>query len=425
MQRRPAAGARPDLRRLVTFLAAVSLLAGLFPVWHSVASRSSLGSVVIALGFAAGLLAVVAALSAPEHHLSRLDVGLVGLAVVLFLAEHAPVFSARHGGGTDETRLGRGALRLLLAGRDPYSARIPERAGTHLITGGVVTHYSYPPLTVEIGWLLDDLAAGLGQPWVVAALAVVATTVAVFVLLPSPWRALAIPVTVGFGFLGNYAVNGFPALVALPLLCVAAYRWTEVGAGGRLGRRGIVQAVALGLALSAQQLAWFFAALLLVAIWVVRCGEFSRAHAALVVGRFAGIAVAVFAAINLPFRLWDAHSWLTGILAVFTQRAKPFGAGLIIVLVNLIGHSSDLTYLTYATVVLTATLPVLTAAGLRRIAAAVPVPAAIGFLLSTAQTGAARSALLRRRRERRAPRWAPVPARRRGTGAAATSRRAR
>jgi hypothetical protein len=368
---------------LVTFIAAVSMLAGLFPSWRAVETRSTLGSVVVALGFTVALLAVVAALGVPERHLNRFDIGLLGLAVVLFLAEHAKVFSSRHSGGTDEAVLGHRGLLLLLAGRDPYSARIVDHAGTHLMTGGVVTHYSYPPLTLEIGWLLNNLVAGLGEPWVVAALGVAVTTVVVFFALPTASRALAIPVTLGFGFLDNYVFNGFPALVALPLLCLAGYRWTEIGIRGRLGRRGVAQATALGLAVSAQQLAWFVAALFLVAVWVVRSGELSRPRATALVGRFAGIALGVFAVVNLPFVLWDARTWLRGMLSVFTQQAKPFGGGLIVVMVDLIGRASDLTYLTYATAVLMATLLLVTAAGLRRIAAAVPVLASIGFLLNT------------------------------------------
>lgn len=376
-----AAGARPDPRRLVAVLAALSLLAGLFASWRLVETVTPAGSVVVAVGFALALLAVVAALSVPARHLPRLDVALLTLAILLFLAEHAQVLSAHHTGTTDEARLGHGALGLLLAGQDPYAARIPERAGTHLITGGVVTHYSYPPLMLELGWLLGKLSVRLGQPWVITVLAVAGTAIVLFRALPSRWRTIAIPVIFGFDLFSDYANNGFPALLALPLLCLAAYRWTAIGAGGRLRRRGMSQAVALGLAASAHQLAWFLAAFLVVAIWVARCGELSRARATLVTARFTAAALGAFAAANLPFILWNAHSWLTGVLSVFVQQAKPYGAGLILVAMNTLGHCADLRYLSYATGVLTVTFLAMTAVGLRRIALAVPVLASIAFLL--------------------------------------------
>jgi hypothetical protein len=378
-----AVGVRVIARRLVSVLAPLSVLAGLFRLWRVLQSQWSPGSVVVAVGFALALLAVVGALSVHRKHLGRLDIAVLVLALVLFLLEHRGVFNAGHTGETDEARLGSGALRLLLAGHDPYVARIPERTGTHLLTGGVVTHYAYPPLTLEIGWLLSHLSRGLGRPWVLAVFGVVCTAVIVFLALPRGWRALAVPATLGFRFLDGYAANGFPVLIALPLLCLAGYRWTDIGAGGRLSRRAVWQAVALGLAISAQQLAWFVAALLLVAVWVVRCGETSRARAGWIVGRFAVIAVATFALVNLPFTIWDAGSWAHGILAVFVQQAKPFGAGLIVVAVDLVGHSGDLRDFAYATAALTAAMLAFTAAGLRRIAAAVPVLASISFLLST------------------------------------------
>lgn len=369
-------------RRMISVLAAVSLLAGLAHWWRLAAHESSAAALLVPVGFALAFAAVLAAALLTAERLDRLDVGVLLAASALFVVEHVAVIKAGYRGATDESRLGRGALALLRSGTDPYSAIIPEHHGTRLLTGGVVTHYSYPPLILELGWLLSHVAGRLGEPWVLAELAVLATGVITFVALPRPVRALAVPVVFGLGVLDRYVADGFPAVVALPLLCVAAWRWTGIGAGGRLGRTGAVRAVALGLAAATQQLAWFVAVLLVVALWVVRRGSLPSRAATAVVLRFVAVAVAAFAAANLPFVVWDAGSWLSGVTAVFRQEAVPFGGGLVLISVAVLGRCADFALFSWATGLLALAAVGITAVGIRRVGPAVPVLASAIFLLS-------------------------------------------
>jgi hypothetical protein len=373
----------PRARRLISLLGTIALIVGLFRDWHTISTLSPAGAVLVVVGFGLSLALAVLALALPENVLHRLDVGVLALAVVLFIGEHLPSFKPHHTGSTDEARLGHGALNALLAGHNPYAVTIPEHAGTRLITGGVVTHYAYPPLTLELGWLAGQVSYRLAEPWVIAEIGVVATAVIAFLALPRAVRPLVIPVVFGFGLFDGYASNGFPMLVALPLLCLAAWNWTSIGKGGRLGWLGAGQAAALGLAASAQQLAWFVAALFVLALWVVRCGELSRWRATAVTGRFALVAAGAFAAVNLPFAVMNVHAWAAGITTVFTQQAVPFGAGLVLLTKAVFGQCDNLDYFTYATVLLAITLLAITLVGLRRIAVAVPVLASVVFLLSS------------------------------------------
>jgi hypothetical protein len=369
-------------RRLISVLAAVSVLAGLAHGWRLAARQSHIAALVVPVGFALAFAAVLAAMVVATNRLDRLDIGVLGLAAVLFVVEHVAVIGGGYRGRTDESRLGRGALALLQRGIDPYSAAIPEHKGTHLLTGGIVTHYSYPPLTLEVGWVLSHIAGRLGEPWTVAELALLGTGIVVFAALPRSQRALAVPVVFGLAFLDNYVAAGFPAVVALPVLCVAAWRWTAIGATGRLGRWGVLQAAAVGLAAATQQLAWFVAALLVVALWVVRRGTLPTAAATAVVLRFVAVTLAAFVAVNLPFVVWDAGSWWSGVTAVFRQEAVPFGGGLVLISVAVIGHCANFAFFSWATGLLAVAAVVVTAVGIRRVGPAVPVLASALFLLS-------------------------------------------
>src|SRR3954466_12475475 len=101
----------------------------------------------------------------------------------------------------------------------------------------------------------------------------IAGAVTLWLLLPAPWRLAATAVCLGFGILPGYARSGYPAIVTLALLIPVAVYWPTTGAGGRLGRSGVLRAVCLGAACAAQQLAWFFAPFLLIGLYAVRRGE--------------------------------------------------------------------------------------------------------------------------------------------------------
>ena len=80
-------------------------------------------------------------------------------------------------------------------------------------------------------------------------------------------------------------------------------------------------ALCLGFAIAAKQLAWFFAPYFL--ILVLRTEGFKKAALA------GSIAIAVFAAFNLPFIFQDAQLWLSSITAPMNNLLFPIGVGLV------------------------------------------------------------------------------------------------
>lgn len=96
------------------------------------------------------------------------------------------------------------------------------------------------------------------------------------------------------------------------LLLFIAYRWLD---------RRWVSVLALGGALAAKQLAWFFAPFYLLLVWQ-RYGWRSAVRRGLGAG-------AVFVAINLPFAATAPEAWLRGVLAPVADPMFPLGNGLI------------------------------------------------------------------------------------------------
>ena len=369
----------------------LSLLAGLATSWSAVTRVTSAAGVVMMLGFLIALALAVGVLTVSRPRLlDRFDIAALVIGIVLWAVEHVSMVRPGYGSGNDETVLGSHALRALLRGQSFYAANFSDlsaHAGnTPLLSGGAVTRYEYPPLSVELGWLLHHVWAPLGQPWVVSSLGLLALTVIVFAVLPTDIRALAMPVMLSLGLFDVYVENGFPVMVALPLLGVAIHRWTAIGANGRLGGRGIASAVALGLAVSTHQLAWPISVLFLVALTRVRRGGLNSTETLTVMGRYVGIALLCFAAVNGPFALSHTSDWARALSSVFSQHAVPYGAGLVMLTIVGFGHSDALQFYSYATAALALALIGVTAVGIRRIALAVPVLASVMFILSARAT---------------------------------------
>jgi hypothetical protein len=136
-------------------------------------------------------------------------------------------------------------------------------------------------------------------------------------------------VAIGFPTLGNFALAGLVEILTMALFTVVAARWSDIGATGRCSGHDALRGIALGLALSTNQLAWFVAPFLLVGIYLARRPQLGRAAAIAAPGRLLAVAAAVFAAVNAPFVIWDPGAWLGGVAAPLTQHAIPYGQGLI------------------------------------------------------------------------------------------------
>jgi uncharacterized membrane protein len=96
------------------------------------------------------------------------------------------------------------------------------------------------------------------------------------------------------------------------LLLFIAWRWW---------RKPLLSILALGLAIAAKQLAWFFLPYYAIFVWQRRGWREA-------IKRLAGASV-IFAVVNAPFILNDPHAWLSGILAPEVDPMFPSGNGLI------------------------------------------------------------------------------------------------
>jgi uncharacterized membrane protein len=323
--------------RALSLVAAVGLLWPTAAAWNGIVAAPQTGLAVIAL--VAGIIWLIHAIVAADDEASlvALDRWLL-VAGLLVLAAWAATYLRGHDYGTDEAAFTQGAASLLIHGHNPYGAHllgwlntfgVNSRFLTYTMGGGVVDAYGYPALplliVVPFVWL-----TGGGQALPIADVAVLmAATAVAFRALPSTLRPLALIVAIGYPVLGNFAVSGLVEIFTMGAFTVVAARWTDIGATGRLTARDAIRGVALGLALSTNQLAWFVAPFLLVGIYLIQRPTLGRRAAVGAAGRLLAVAVGVFAIVNAPFIIWDPGAWLGGVAAPLTQHAIPYGQGLI------------------------------------------------------------------------------------------------
>jgi hypothetical protein len=340
----PAIAPRPDasdaetVHRVTVVLAALGLLGPAFAIWAGIVPLhiTGLAAGLVTVGALGALVAAAAART--ETALRRVELGLLLLGLLALAGWAFSVVAANPAYGTDEAAFEQYAATLLMHGGNPYAHsllpalrefQVPIQYATYTTSGGVVATLGYPALpvlfVVPFVWLTGGVQAVPVADVTALALAMVTT----FLVLPRRFRALSVVVVVALPILFGYSVAGVNAILALPLLAVVAWRFTETGAGGRLGGRGALQAVCFGLALSVQQIVWFLAPFVVVAIWVCRRHELGASRAAGVLGRYLGLAAVAFGAVNAGFVAANPSAWLHGIAGPLLQHAIPYGQGLI------------------------------------------------------------------------------------------------
>jgi hypothetical protein len=341
---------RGPAHRVTTVLAAFSLFAASFATWQTVVQVPVTG-VISVTGFAAELVLVVAALVLPVDRLRHVDLALMLIGLLVLTGWALFAIYMQPGYGTDEAAFVQYGASALLHGHNPYQAnltpalsefRVPVQYATYLLGGGIVHSLGYPALPVLVTALFIPLTGGVQSVIIADVLALGATCVVTYFLLPRTWRAMAVLLTVGLPIMFGYSVSGVTAvLMGLPLV-VVAWRWTETGLttvaypahghrteAGRLGRAGTARAICLGLAVATQQIAWFIAPFVLIGLWRLRREDVGRRQACRVLRRFLGWTAATFMAVNLPFILWAPGAWLSGTFSPVLQHAIPYGQGFI------------------------------------------------------------------------------------------------
>ncbi|MEU2420766.1 hypothetical protein ABZ619_06925 [Streptomyces sp. NPDC007851] len=378
-------GAPAPWHRVLTLLADIGLFIGTRSIWAQAATHHLVLAALISLCYVSILVTGVLTLTARRTRtLARLDLVVLVTAVVLAVCGWA----LNHDGG-DEGALTTQAARELVAGHAVYGHPWPWLfhgtgiALTPTIGGGYDYTYGYPPLatllTAPLLWLGHHGAPATA----VCTGALIAGTVALWRMLPVPWRSAATLSCLGFGFLSAYARVGYPAVIALALLIPVAVRWPRIGLGGRLGAPGIARAACLGAACAAQQLPWFVTPFLLAGIYAVRRGELGGRSAALVVLRVAGVAGGVWLLINAYFIVSEPGRWLRGIALPLIQGAVVHGQGLVDVTLYYTDGSDRIDWYSHASLLLAAALLALFVLFVRRLGPAATVLPWLAFFLAT------------------------------------------
>lgn len=335
----PAAAVEPELQshRALALVAAAGLFAPASTVWIGSVHSAAVAIAGAALTGAALLLICVIATARTSAHLERLDRWLLGTGIVALIALACAQAAQQPYHSTGAAALIQGGAVALSRGHDPYGTNLgwslvayAGQAPAHLLSGWLMDTLSTPSLPVLLTLPLVALGVHGAVVTVLATACLCVAAAVMFVLLPRPLRPLAVIVCIDVAVLPVLASAGASVVMMLAALSVCALRWRIVGeAGGRLGRGGLVRAVCLGLAVSADQIAWFVVPFLLVGTYLAARERFGGPPARQVVGRYALVAGAVFLALNAPFAVWGPHAWLTDVTAPLARELIPSGRGLV------------------------------------------------------------------------------------------------
>lgn len=259
----------------------------------------------------------------------------VAMVLACYLAWSFLQIHASPGYGTDEIAYDQYAAVLASHGIDPYLHSMRPAFGlyhvspdgfTYHLNGTPVTTLSYPTLAflfyvpfLLLGWSTQLAVVLNALAWAVA-------IVLAFLVLPRPFRPLALVLGSIAAYVG-YAIGGVTDMLYLPLLMGAAYRWTGFVHGR--GWRRYVGPVLLGLAMAVKQTPWLVAPFLLAGIVVeARLVSGWRATAR-TASAYVAAAAAAFLVPNLPYLAQGPGAWLRGVLTPFSSTVVPAGQGAI------------------------------------------------------------------------------------------------
>jgi len=234
--------------------------------------------------------------------------------------------------GTDTLALSHVAAETLLAGDNPFSVQGQETVIAASERFGLPATFVTPKTDGESIDRLLSWPAGHFLPFVPALklgitdLRWVVGFVEVLTFLLLWWKAppalrplTFLPILIDPDLGVNYPAGGVTDFIWVLPLVGTALSLKE--------RRYVLAAVLFGVAAAIKQQPWILAPFLMIWVW--------HDYAALTlqtrltaVARFASVAAASFLAINLPFIVWDAESWLASVLLPARDQLIPFGSGI-------------------------------------------------------------------------------------------------
>jgi uncharacterized membrane protein len=328
----------PRTRRILLSLAAIGLFGPALVAWSSIVQLPFVGLIATVSCIACIAIVLAAISSTSEKAFARLDYLILTIAVVVLGAWCLTELYFYPAYGTDESAFVQYAANLQLHSHNPYGTnllpaltqfRVPIQYATYKLDGTIASTLAYPALSFLI--VIPGVLLTGGTQSIIAenALFLGLELILVFFFLPRPYRAIGVVLVLGLPFLFDYTLGGDIITFSLPFMLVVAYRWSDIGRGGRLGLGGMLSAICLGLAASITQFPWFVAPFLFLGLLRLRNAELGTRQALRTLVRFFSISIGVFLLINSPWLVSDPSSWVAGVLTPFTQHAIPFGQGLI------------------------------------------------------------------------------------------------
>ena len=250
------------------------------------------------------------------------------------LAVAASSLATTSGYGTDAMAFNEYSARLAISGENPYShSMLPAIADYHIpvtnttltFSGDFVTRLSYPA-----GSFLFYAAAILGgltfhTAPIVNAVAWVVTLWVMFVLLPRPYRWIAVVFGTATSFAGLSSA-GLSDVQFLPFLLLAVYRWDRFGDRRLPLLVRLAGPISLGVACSIKQTPWFAVPFLVIGVFM---SEEDRREGLRLSGVYAAVAALSFGVLNLPFVLSAPNDWLRGITLPLREPLIADGQGLV------------------------------------------------------------------------------------------------
>ena len=337
------AGASAVIERAAWSLVWLAVLTGGINLWGWWPSWSPAAVVApaLVLGGIVGLAAtwLVARPRSLVYQLVAMSSVLGSMAIPQAIGIHVRQYYSTDSGAFNQV-----AARVLAGGHNPYSASMasaaqlldpPQLFWTYTVNGTHVTHVSYPAgsFLFEVPGLWFGFHH-LVSDWM-DLYAWIATGILLFVLLPASLRWLAALIAVTPIFVGVFSSGGTDALF-VPFLVLALWRWDRFAAGrpegmtrwpGWAGMTRWLGPIALGVACSIKQTPWFCVPFLVLGV-VLEARRIGRPPLRLA-SAYLGVVVLVFAAVNLPFIIWQPSAWVNGNLIPFRQPLVADGQGLV------------------------------------------------------------------------------------------------
>jgi hypothetical protein len=283
----------------------------------------------------AGVAALAVACARPTGRwATRLDlILLIGTLLAIGLWTRAAVFGSP-GYGTDEVAFDQGASQLFLQGQNPYGAdltwtfdafRVQPSGTTNTLAGEFVHTLSYPAGSFLVYVPLLALGVQAQAAIYVDTFFWVVGLATLWWVLPRSFRPL-VPILGSLGIYIDYATGGVTDSLLIPFLVIALWRWDRFGDDSERSWARWVGPIALGLACTFKQSAWFIVPMLITAI-AIESRSAGRGWRPLF--RYLGLFLAAFLIPNLPFIVMDPQAWARGVFLPFVEPLVPFGQGFV------------------------------------------------------------------------------------------------